>query len=286
MKKNSLLYIFMWLLPKNTISRALGWLVACQLPGPIARLLNHAFVKIFKINIEEADQALSEFKTIQEIFVRRLKPDLRPICLGAQSVASPCDGTIGECGEIRSQTLLQIKGKSYSLTGLLRSEELVNQYDGGYFLTIYLSPKDYHRFHAPIDGQLTESYYVPGNLWPVNKWGLKSVDDLFCVNERIISIFKNASAHSMAHIAVGATLVGKVHLSYSELETNVAGKTKAVYEKNQTVLNFSRGQELGYFSFGSTIVLLFEAGMLEAVHVRFAAKVIMGQKIATMKMPR
>lgn len=237
----------LWLLPKNSISRLMGQLAALKLPLFFREPFLKAFGRFFGVNFSEIAEPLSSFKTLQDFFIRRLRPGLRPI--DSAQIISPCDGAFGQCGKIEQGLLLQIKGRSYQLTDLLG--ESAPEFENGYFTTIYLSPKDYHRFHMPVTAPVTKARYIPGCLWPVNAWAVKNINRLFCVNERIVCWL----GQEAILVAVGATMVGKVKLAFDpDLTTNIKGSAGILKHYETRVLQ--KGEELGYFEFGSTVVLL------------------------------
>lgn len=239
----------LWLLPKNSLSRLMGKLAALKLPLFFREPFLNAFGRFFGVNFSEIQDPLSSFESLQDFFIRQLKPGLRVIDKGP--VVSPCDGAFGQCGQIQAGQLIQVKGKSYSLTSLLGEE--APEFNHGYFTTIYLSPKDYHRFHAPCETQVTKARYLPGYLWPVNAWAVKNIDQLFCVNERIICWL----GCDAILVAVGATMVGKVKLAFdSELTTNIKNSKSILKNYGSDSKFFQKGEELGYFEFGSTLVLI------------------------------
>lgn len=253
------------LLPRNAVSRAAGFLVSRRLPrflrGPVMR----AYAAIFGADLSEVRDPLDSFASIQDFFVRSLKDGARPVDQGPGKVISPCDGAWGQWGAIENGTLMQIKGKAYSLAELLADEGDARRFEGGVYATLYLSPKDYHRFHMPVTCRLEKARYIPGSLWPVNAAGLHLVDRLFARNERICAFWQVAEdgfRGELCMVAVGATMVGKTKVVFDKLETNVAdrGRQDRIYEHRPV---FSRGQEWGRFLFGSTIILLAERGALE-----------------------
>lgn len=275
--KNSFLYILIYIVPKNLLSRLVGSLVSIKWPHEIACLINKLFVKKFKLNMHEAQKPLEEYACLQDLFTRRLKAGIRAIDNSPDIIVSPCDGIISEAGIITEGRLLQIKGRYYNLSDLLGSPEHTQRFVGGYFATIYLSPRDYHRFHVPIDGKIKETVYIPGTLWPVNSWAVKNIKNLFCQNERVISYIESTkNSKILAHIAVGAYNVGKIKLAYCELESNT-GKGPAGMTSDLPVL---RGQDLGVFMFGSTIILLFEEGLVRNLLVSAPSQVRVGQALA------
>src|SRR2546421_2777914 len=181
-------YTLLRLLPKNTLSRALGALLRAPLPRPLHRAIIRRFVKAYGVDASESERDVLSYPTFAEFFTRRLKPGLRPIAPGEGVPVSPVDGTLGELGPIDGDTLVQAKGRTYSVARLLggpEAEDDAAQFDGGAFVTIYLAPYNYHRIHAPLGGLIEGYTYVPGKLWPVNAVGVRNVERLFCINERL-----------------------------------------------------------------------------------------------------
>jgi phosphatidylserine decarboxylase len=260
------LWLLLALLPKNAMSRWMGWLASRSLPGPVQRLEIRLFARLAGVDLGEARDDVSDFASLQEFFTRALVPGARPIQGDERVLVSPCDGAWGEAGRIEAGTLLQVKGRRYRVAELLGDARLAEAYDGGCYATFYLSPRDYHRFHTPASGRITRIDYLPGALWPVNTVGLHGVDRLFARNERICALLEpdalpeDARAPGIALVAVGATMVGSVRLCFAELRTNVPGRPAERREFGQRAPHFARGQEWGHFEFGSTIVMLTPPG--------------------------
>ncbi len=161
------------LLPKNHLSHMVGNLVHKRLPSPVARASVAWFAKRYRINLDEAEKPVSEYKSIGQLFTRNLKPGIRPIQDG---VIHPVDGKITSWGMIKSGTLIQAKGKTYSVSDFLKSSDWAKKFEEGSFFTYYLCPTDYHQIHSPVDGDIVQLTYVPGYLWPVNEWSVESID--------------------------------------------------------------------------------------------------------------
>ncbi|MCA8925478.1 MAG: phosphatidylserine decarboxylase [Planctomycetes bacterium] len=270
---------FLWLLPKNLVSKIGGWFAGIRWPGPLLRLQLRAYAWTWGANLEEVRDPLSSFRSMQEFFVRRLKPGARPIDPGPDAFVSPCDGAWGEAGRVEQGQLMQVKGRPYSLAELLGSEEEAQAYEGGAYATLYLSPKDYHRFHSPCAMTVLRSRYLPGSLWPVNKVGVYGVPGLFAQNERIVSTCA-VGEHRLAYIPVGATVVGKVRLTYSELTTNVRGGPRE--EEHEPPVELDKGDEVGEFRFGSTVVLVATPGLLELDVQPPGTPCVLGRRIGTL----
>lgn len=258
--KNSAIYLLLYLLPKNFLSLLMGRLVSIHWPNKMTEAINRSFVRIFKIDMNEAEKPLSEYRSLQELFIRKLKPGLRELPL-KDCLISPCDGRLSVMGTIASGKLLQAKGRTYSLTNLLQNEGIAQSFLSGSYATIYLSPKDYHRFHMPADGEIIKTIYIPGALWPVNNWAVHNVKELFCQNERVITLIKREEG-MIAHIAVGACMVGRIELDYCRIPHYKKSKEIVVID-HLNPISLKKGDDLGRFMFGSTIILLLTPNLIE-----------------------
>lgn len=253
----------LYLLPKNALSRAMGRFASIAWPGPIQRAEIRLFARLAGVDLAEARDEVGDFATLQQFFTRALAPGARPIDGGEDVLVSPCDGAWGATGRIDEGTLLQVKGRRYRVADLLGHEAWAANYEGGTFATLYLSPRDYHRFHTPAAGRITRLDYLPGALWPVNAIGLLGIDGLFARNERICAeLLPDGSVEGpgLLMIAVGATMVGSVRLAFDELCTNVANAMPVTRRLEPNPPAFARGEEWGHFEFGSTIVMLAPPG--------------------------
>lgn len=265
------------LLPKNAWSRAVGAAAHAPLPKPIARLSVRTFARMYDIDLEEAEQPLSAFENLGAFFIRRLRLGARPVDRRPGVAVSPADGRVLNFGYIDNGTLLQAKGRQYRLDELLGDTADARRFERGAWVTVYLSPRDYHRVHHPVEGEVFQARHIPGHLWPVNRAAVDNIDDLFCVNERLVT-FVRGSAGEVATVMVGATSVGHITASYdSALETNRGGGggTK-VYTPPMAV---TRGDELGIFHLGSTAIVLFAQGDLEFEALEPGMPIRMGQAI-------
>jgi phosphatidylserine decarboxylase len=245
------------LLPKNALSRAAGALTRWHAPAPIRLAAMKAFARRYGIDLSECPD-LEVYRTFGEFFARPLRPGLRPIAQGDRVVASPVDGAVSETGIAEGGRLVQAKGIDYAASALLADEELARRLEGGAYATIYLSPKDYHRIHFPLGGRILGWRYVPGMLWPVNAASVRTVPGLFAVNERLVTVLETPVGRC-AVVAVGATVVGRVHAFYDPTvpHTNLPGGA-ARRRDYETPLPVEKGQELGAFEMGSTVIVLFE----------------------------
>lgn len=248
-------------LPQHWMSAMMGRVAA--LPAPTVAV--RGFGRVFGVDFDEVKEPIESFRSVQSFFVRELKDGARPVDAAADAFVSPCDGRWGAAGVVDGDTALQLKGRSYSVRMLLHDDEKARLFDGGTYATLYLSPRDYHRFHCPVDGEVVGVRYVPGALWPVNGAGLAHVDGLFTKNERVIAWLrpKHDPSALIAMIAVGATMVGKVRVAFDDaVTTNVANPDVTVRSYDPPIA-LKKGEEWGRFEFGSTIVLLGTKGAFD-----------------------
>jgi phosphatidylserine decarboxylase len=270
-----LAYNLLKLLPRNTLSRAVG--AACRIPAPrpVMRAVIRTFARRYGVDTSEAERRIDDYPTFTDFFTRRLRPGARPIAPGELVPVSPVDGTVGEVGDIVEGRLLQAKGKHYTLAELFggpEAEKDARRFAGGSFVTIYLAPYDYHRIHAPLGGLITGYISVPGTLWPVNAVGVRNVDRLFCINERLTT-FLETPRGPCAVVAVGAMNVGRIRAVYDDVVTN-ARRTRAVQHKHyEKPIPVEKGGELAIFEMGSTVVVAFAPG------VRIADDIVPGRTI-------
>jgi len=265
-------------LPQNAMSRTMGKITASK----FSRLAIQRYIRHYKIDTSIVEKPVKEYRTLKEFFTRRLKPGTRLIAQGADVVASPVDGTISHLGDICEGTLIQAKGKSYSVAELLGGcAHEAERYYGGKFITIYLSPRDYHRIHMPVTGDLMGYSYLPGRLYPVNQLGVEHVDRLFARNERLVTYIRTDHQGAVAVVKVGALFVGSVKVVYNTATTNIK-HAQQMEGPIEGTPRYEKGAELGWFEFGSTVILLFESSQVEwAPGVEAGASLLMGQKLAT-----
>lgn len=256
-------------LPQASLSRGLGHLADLPLPRLIRVPALRAFASAFDIDVEEAARPLSSYESLNDFFVRRLREGLRSWPAG-RAVSSPVDGVIGQVGHVDGGRVLQAKGRSYAAAHLLQSEDEAARYDGGRFVTLYLSPRHYHRVHAPRSGRIREARYVPGALLPVNAPSVASVEDLFARNERLLCTLEHDEG-AVAVVAVGAYNVGRISTTFDPAWSGPGGPPWVTNRKERPPtersydppIEVERGDELMAFHLGSTVVLLLERDRYE-----------------------
>ena len=265
------------LVPKAALSKAVG--VATRLPVPsfLHHRAAHVFVKAYGVDLTDAELAIEGYPNFGAFFTRTLKPGTRPIAEGDDVVVSPVDGKIYAAACSTDGRLFQAKGRQYSLAQLLDDNVDGRAFEGGCYTTIYLAPRDYHRIHAPLGGEIEGFTYIPGELWPVNPPSVRCVPNLFAVNERLITFLKTPLGR-VAVVKVGATCVGRIRASYEEIVTNAGAPARKV--KYDRPIPIKKGDELGVFEMGSTVILLFEPGRVEFDDAVVEDKVVrMGERI-------
>ncbi|MCH2207912.1 MAG: archaetidylserine decarboxylase [Lentisphaerales bacterium] len=271
----SLHLLFLHLLPKNLVSRVIGALASRS----ISKIAVKWFAKRYKINLEEAQEPIGSFKTLNDFFTRKLKDGARPIedSENPKAIVSPVDGKIAQFGPIENGGIIQAKGREYTVQELLGDDKEAEPFINGTFMTIYLAPTDYHRMHHYMDGEVTGFRYIPGTLFPVNPFSVANIENLFPINERLTTYY-DCAGKSAAIVKVGATVVGKIKVTYSDAESNISRNVRA--ETFSEKIPVKKGDELGLFAMGSTVVMLFPEGSAEFIdNLPTDEKVRVGQKL-------
>ena len=252
-----------YLLPKQALTHFAGF-VASRERGWVTTEIIRRFVAKYRVNMGEAlDSDIASYLTFNDFFTRALKPGARP--LSKADLICPVDGAISQFGAIEHDQLFQAKGHNYSTTAMVGGDKaLAEQYLNGSFATIYLSPKDYHRIHMPAVGRLTRMIYVPGDLFSVNPVTARGVPGLFARNERVVCVFESARGPFVLAL-VGATIVGSMATVWHGVVNPPRGKVVREWlypASGQPEVMLKRGDEMGRFLLGSTVVLLFPKGPL------------------------
>ncbi|HEX9985762.1 MAG TPA: archaetidylserine decarboxylase [Thermoanaerobaculia bacterium] len=261
------MYRYLRYVPKNRLSRLIGRLVHLRLPRPIARRLVHRFARTYQIDVGAASNDLHEYPSIGHFFIRDLREGLRPI---EGELVSPVDGVLRNYGLIANGTIEQVKGKTYTLARFLGDEANASRYENGVFFNLYLSPQDYHHVHSPVGGTIVRSVHIPGKLWPVNDWSLANVNELFSINERVIT-YVECSLGRVAVVMIGATNVGKISVVYDNFISNLANTDRTATRDYNPPVPIQPGDRLGTFHMGSSVVMLFEPGRVDPARVRLQA---------------
>src|SRR6185295_12020424 len=247
----------MKLLPKSALSAAVGAATRARVPRAWHHALIRAFAARFRVDLAEAEHGPEGYETFGQFFTRKLKPGLRPLEAGEKVVVSPVDGAVSQAGALDRDQCLQAKGISFPVGKLVGDDLSAHAFQGGSFATLYLSPRDYHRIHAPLGGRVLGYSYLPGEFWPVNPTSVRNKEALFCVNERLIT-WMDTPAGLSAVVAVGATCVSRVHAAYDQVVTHTGQPSKI--HRYPDAIPVQKGDEIGMFEMGSTVILLFAAG--------------------------
>jgi len=276
--KSVLALLFVRLVPQHGLSNLVFRLTRIRTRW-LKNILIKRFIAWFNVDMSIAlEPDPCAYKDFNSFFTRPLRKDARPIC--DNGLCCPVDGAVSQLGKINQSSILQAKNHHYSLKALLGgSDTLTEKFINGSFCTIYLSPRDYHRIHMPVDGSLQEMIYVPGKLYSVNTYTAETVPGLFAVNERVINMFETEHG-PMALILVGAINVGSMETTWHGDVTPPYGKTINRWEYEQGAVNLARGEEMGRFNMGSTIILLFPKGKADWLGTLSAGKTVqMGQPL-------
>ncbi len=269
------------LLPHHFLSRIMFLLTRTSRFPFLKRIMRH-YIKKYDIDMNEAEPPeLDAYPTMNALFTRALRADARPIDQHPSAVCSPVDGTVSEIGRIEQHCLLQAKNHSYTLKNLLGGlENRARRFYNGSFATLYLSPKDYHRVHMPYEGKLREMIHVPGRLFSVAPDYVDNVPGLFARNERVISLF-DTDRGAMAVILVGAIFVSSIETVWAG--TIVPPKARRVtvvdYTHGPHHITLAKGEEMGRFNMGSTVILLFADTLCWEPLLRSETKVMLGKRI-------
>jgi phosphatidylserine decarboxylase len=274
-------------LPQGALSRGFGRMADVPIPAGLRRTVLGAFARAVGANVDEADQPLEAYPTLNRFFTRTLRPGLRTWPADPAVVASPVDGAVGQAGTVREGRLIQAKGRPYDVAKLLEDPDAHRRYDGGVFITLYLSPKDYHRIHAPVGGEIRAARHVPGSLLPVNAPSVSHMPELFARNERLMCHIDGPLGR-VAVVAVGAYNVGRISAAFdpawnaapgeSGWVTNRRGMQSAARSYDPPV-PVKQGDEIMTFHLGSTVVLVFEPGQVVLAPLKPGDTVRLGMPI-------
>lgn len=240
------------ILPRKGLSRTMGRMAGLR-AGPLVRAAIRSFVSAYDVDMSEAVVPTGGYRTFDEFFTRKLVPGARPADPDPDTLLSPADGRVEDMGPVDASAKLLVKGQQYDVGELLGDPDAAHAYAGGTFFIVYLSPRDYHRVHAPVSGPLARIRYVPGTLYPVNRIGLQYVPNLFARNERVAMV-QRSDFGEVTTIMVGAIGVGHISLSFDDVATN-RGQTPGERDYGTDGPPMERAEELGTFHIGSTAVV-------------------------------
>jgi phosphatidylserine decarboxylase len=261
-------------IPRRQATRLMGWL--SKIEQPLVRDISIGIWRLFcDLDLSEAKK--TQFKSLHDCFIRELKDGARPIDPDPDTLVSPCDAVVGACGTIFGTDLLQVKGSWYPLEELLRSPELAEFYRDGCYVTLRLTAAMYHRFHAPHDCRVEHVTHIWGDAWNVNPIALERVQKLYCRNERVLIRARlQATGHLVTLVPVAAILVAGIRLRFLDLvvDPRRAGPLGAPCDAP-----FRKGQEMGWFEHGSTIVVLSPKGFALCENVHAGSAIRMGEAL-------
>jgi len=265
-------------IPRRLATQFIGWFG--RIEQPLVRDLSIAAWRLFSdLDLSEAKK--THFESLHDCFIRELKDGARPIARDADIVMSPCDAIVGACGNIAGTTVFQAKGFPYTLADLLGDRDLVEIYRNGTYATLRLKSSMYHRFHAPHDGAIEHVRFISGDTWNVNPIALKRIERLFCKNERaIIRLRLAANGQAVTLVAVAAILVASIRLHCLGAALNRAYKGSDLIACDYSV---GKGDELGWFEHGSTIIVFAPHSFALCDNIRDGAAIRMGEPL--MRLP-
>jgi phosphatidylserine decarboxylase len=261
-------------IPRRWLTLFIGWL--SKVEQPIVRETCIALWKLFSdLDLSEAKK--KRFTSVHDCFTRELKEGARPVDENPDTLVSPCDAIVGACGTVRDGMVLQAKGFPYSLRDLLHDPSLVQQYQNGTYVTLRLTSSMYHRFHAPYDCRVEQVTYISGDTWNVNPIALKRVENLFCKNERAVIRCKLAATEQLITLVpVAAILVASIRLHFLDVLLHLRYRGANVIPCDAALY---KGQEMGWFQHGSTIIVFAPAGVGFADGVHEGQRLKMGQPV-------
>lgn len=283
--KDTLFILMQYLVPQHLLTKLAGKVAGCRMVT-VKNVFIRWFIKRYKVDMSQAQQPdPTAYPDFNAFFTRALKSGVRPVHADANSIVCPADGAISQLGAITEDQLLQAKGRTFSLQALLGGDAATAEpFQDGSFATIYLSPRDYHRLHMPLAGTLTQMIYVPGKLFSVNQLTSERVDQLFARNERVVCLFDTETG-PMALVLVGAMIVGSIETVWAG-QVSASGHKASVtpYQDHIPLVQIAKGEEMGRFKLGSTIVVVFGPGVAKLRDdLRAGDPVQMGQMIGTLR---
>jgi len=263
--------------PRRLLTRFMGWF--SRIEQPLVRRLSIAVWRLF-CDVDLSDAKKQDFASLHDCFVRELRDGARPIDADPAVLVSPCDAIVGACGMVNGGELLQVKGRAYPLHEFLGDPARAEEYAGGTYVTLRLTAGMYHRFHAPHDCAVEQVAYIPGDVWNVNPAALKRVDKLYCRNERALVRTRLApGGHSVTLVPVAAILVAGIRLRFLGLAFKLRDAAAVI----PCAVRLRKGEEMGWFEQGSTIIVLAPKGFALAERVQEGRRIRMGESL--MRLP-
>jgi len=265
-------------IPRRLLTRFMGWF--SRIEQPLVRDLSIGVWRFFS-GLDLSEAKTTQFRSMHDCFTRELKPGTRPLEADPAILVSPCDGIVGACGSLAGTELMQVKGFPYELRDLLGDSDLIEHYRNGRYVTLRLTSDMYHRFHAPHDGRVEQVTYIAGDTWNVNPIALKRIEKLFCKNERAVLRMRLAAGrHLVTLVPVAAILVAGIRLNFLDLLLDASHRGPKVMPCDAPV---AKGEEMGWFQHGSTIIVFAPDGFALCENVREGATIRMGRPL--MRLP-
>jgi len=265
-------------IPRRLATQFMGWF--SKIEQPLVRDLSIGAWRLFS-DLDLSEAKSSHFRSMHDCFIRELRDGARPVDPDPDVLVSPCDAIVGACGTMAGTELLQVKGFPYSLQELVGGSELDEVYRDGLYVTLRLTSSMYHRFHAPHDSLIEQVTYISGDTWNVNPIALKRIEKLFCKNERaIVRTRLAATGHPVTLVPVAAILVASMRFHFLDVLLNLKHKGPNVIP---CAASFAKGQELGWFEHGSTIIAFAPAGFTLSEGIAEGVTVRMGEPL--MRLP-
>jgi len=265
-------------IPRRLVTQFVGWLG--KIEQPLIRDLSIGVWRFFS-DVDLSEARKSHFRSMHDCFIRELKEGARPVDRSAKILVSPCDAIIGACGAVDGTTLYQVKGFPYTLDDLMGDPDLIDAHRNSRYVTLRLTSGMYHRFHAPHDCRVEQVTYISGDTWNVNPVALRRVERLFCKNERVLVKTRlGATGHAVTLVAVAAILVGSIRLHFLDVLLNLAHRGPNAFKCDA---HFAKGEEMGWFEHGSTIIVFAQRDFALCDNVREGAIIRMGEPL--MRLP-
>ncbi len=267
-------------LPRKRLSRLLGRLSRIGAPERVLSAAMRAYCRAYDVDLSECEVPAQGFDTFNAFFTRRLKSGVRVIDPDPNTIVSPADGRVEDIGVVEPGATFVVKGRRYDVAELLGDAGAGVELEGGSFAVVYLSPRDYHRVHAPVEGAVTALRHIAGTLFPVNAFGVAHVPNLLARNERVVVHQRNEIHGRVTTVLVGAVGVGRISVSFDESVMTNDGRPVGLRVYGDAPPQLDRGDELGVFHLGSTVVLFTSPGAPLDLLVSAGSRVRMGEAIA------
>jgi len=274
--------LLQYLLPHRLLSRLVFFLTRSEIPF-LRNFLIRYYLSRYNVDLTEyVESNPKKYNSFNSFFTRALKPEARPCEKNPQTIIQPVDGTISQIGKIESGRIFQAKGYDFTVSELLGSHDSAQPYANGHFVTLYLSPKDYHRVHMPLTGNLVETLHIPGRLFSVAPFTVNSIPRLFARNERLVCHFESSYGHPFCMVLVGAMLVSSIETLWAGLEIPPYTKKPFLKDYRNRNIVLEQQKEMGRFNMGSTVILLFPKDfILFNTELQQNSAVRMGQRLGT-----